>query len=143
MSIVERRSRSRAMAFRELTSRDDALLALIAPTTVLADSRPTALLALRALTTVLADSLPTALLALSALTTVRTSTAHLALRAVLHPVLAWPLRVRGFLPLHALLGRLLSPCIFVIDITDIRNGYPDFRPPNRRHPHPRGRRAPK
>jgi hypothetical protein len=47
-----------------------ALLAIIALTTVLADSTPTALLALIALTTVLADSRPTALLASSALTTV-------------------------------------------------------------------------
>ena len=53
----------------------------------------------------LADSRPTALLAIRALTTVRTSTAHLALRAVLNPVLAWPLgilRRRGSLPLRAL-----------------------------------------
>ena len=48
----------------------DTLLALIALTTVLADSRPTAILAVIALTTVLADSRPTALLALFALTTV-------------------------------------------------------------------------
>jgi hypothetical protein len=60
-------------------------------------------------TTVLADSRPTALLALRApKTTVRTSTAHLARRAPLHPVLAWPLRRRGSLPLRALpLGRRL------------------------------------
>ena len=33
----------------------------------------------------------------------RTSAAHLAVRAVLNPVLAWPLRLRGSLPLSALL----------------------------------------
>ena len=38
-----------------------------------------------------------------ALTTVRTPAAHLALRAVLHPVLARPLCARGSLPLLALL----------------------------------------
>ena len=32
--------------------------------------------------------------------------AHLALRAVLHPVLAWPLCGRASLPLHALLCRI-------------------------------------
>ena len=97
-----------------------ALLASVAPTTVHADLRPTALLALRALTAVLADCTPTALLALRALTTVladlrptallartaplpvRTSAAHLALRPGLHSVLAWPLRVRGPLPLRPL-----------------------------------------
>ena len=46
------------------------LLALMALTTVLADSRPTALLALRALTTVLTECRPTTLLACSAPTTV-------------------------------------------------------------------------
>jgi hypothetical protein len=54
------------------------------------------------MTTVLAYSLATALLAIIAPTTVRTSTAHLAPRAPLHPVLAWPLRPRGSLPLRAL-----------------------------------------
>jgi len=93
------------------------------------------------MTTVLADSLPTALLALIAPTTVRTPTACLATRAVLHPVLARPLCVRAPLPLRALLGRLLSRCIRVLCIADIRNRYPDSRPPNRRHPHPRGRRT--
>ena len=47
-----------------------ALLALIAPSTVLANSCTTALLAMIALTTVLADFRPTALLALRAPTTV-------------------------------------------------------------------------
>ena len=79
-----------------------ALLAHRAHTTVLADCRPTALLALSSPTTVLAYSLPTALLARTALTTMRTSTTHLAPRAVLNPVLAWPLRPRGSLPLRAL-----------------------------------------
>ena len=69
---------------------------------MLADCRPTALLALSSPTTVLAYSLPTALLARTALTTMRTSTTHLAPRAVLNPVLAWPLRPRGSLPLRAL-----------------------------------------
>ena len=65
----------------------------------------------------------------------RTSAAHLAVRAMLHPVLARPVVHRGSLPLRALLGQLLSQCIFVIDIADIWNVYPDFRPPNRRrHP---------
>ena len=54
------------------------------------------------MTTVLAYSLATALLAFIAPTTVRTSTAHLAPRAMLHPVLAWPLRRRGSLPLRTL-----------------------------------------
>ena len=49
---------------------------------------------------------------------------------------------RGSLPLRALLGRLLSQCIFVIDIADIRNVYPDFRPPNRRRHPPPARSAP-
>jgi len=39
---------------------------------------------------------------------VRTSTAHLALRARLHPVRTCPLRFRGSLPLHALLYRPLA-----------------------------------
>ena len=60
----------------------------------------------------LTDCTPTALLALSALTTVRTRTAHLAPRAILNPVLAWPLGIlcrRGSLPLRALsLGRRRS-----------------------------------
>ena len=98
-------------------------------------------LALRAPTTVLADCTPTALLAFMALTTVRTSAAHLAVRAVLHPVLARPVVLRGYLPLRALLGQLLSRCIRVLCIADIRNVYPDSRPPNRRHHPPRGRRA--
>ena len=36
-----------------------------------------------------------------------TSAAHLAARPPLHPVLAWPLRGRGSLPLHSLLGRIV------------------------------------
>ena len=39
----------------------------------------------------------------------RTSTAHLAFRPTFHPVLAWPLRGRGSLPLRALLRHLLFP----------------------------------
>ena len=71
----------------------------------------------------------------------RTSTAHLALRAVLHPVLARPVVPRGILPLRALRRQLLSPCIRVLCIADIRNVYPDSRPPNRRrHTRPRGGR---
>ena len=57
----------------------------------------------------LADCTPTAILALRAPTTVRTSATHLALRALLHAVLAWPLCPRGSLPLRALsLGRRRS-----------------------------------
>ena len=78
---------------------------------MLADCRPTALLALSSPTTVLAYSLPTALLARTALTTMRTSTTHLAPRAVLNPVLAWPLRPRGSLPLRAL---SLEICLFFV-----------------------------
>jgi hypothetical protein len=58
-------------------------------------------------------------------------------------VLARPLCARGSLPLRALLGQLLSRCIRLLCIADIRNVYPDSRPPNRRHPHRRGRRAPR
>ena len=87
--------------------RPAALLAVMALTAVLADLRPAALLAVMALTAVLADSRPAALLAPIAPLPVGTSAAHLAVRPVLHPVLAWPLRVRGSLPLHALLPRIL------------------------------------
>ena len=83
-------------------SRPAALLASEPLTTVLADSCTTALLAHIALTTVLAECRPTALLASRAPTTVWTSDAHLAVRAVLHPVLARPLRRRGSLPLRTL-----------------------------------------
>jgi hypothetical protein len=84
---------------------------------------------------VLADSLPTALLASMALTTVRTSTAHLAVRALLHPVLARPLCGRGSLPLRALRRRLFSPLLVDIGTVDIRNWDPHLRTPNRRrHP---------
>ena len=106
---------------------------MIALTAVRADSTPAALLAPGALTTVLAYSLPAALLALSALTTVRTTVAHLALRAVLHPVLAWPLVGRGSPPLHALLRQQLWDLHFPLGIVDVRNVYPDHRSPNRRH----------
>jgi hypothetical protein len=58
---------------------------------------------------VLTYSLPTTLLAFRAPTTVRTSATHLALRAILNPVLAWPLCLRGSLPLRTLsLGRRRS-----------------------------------
>ena len=95
---------------------------------------PAALFAVRALTTVLADSLSTALLASRALTTVRTSAAHLAVRAVLHPVLARPTVYRAKLPLRALLGRLVSPILVSIGTVDIRNWNPHAWPPHRRHP---------
>ena len=76
---------------------------------MLAYSLPTALLAVIAHTTMLADCRPTTLLAVRALATVWTSTAHLALRALLNPVLAWPLCRRGSLPLRPLsLGRRRS-----------------------------------
>ncbi len=73
----------------------------------------------------------------------RTSAAHLALRAPLHPVLAWPLRGRGSLPLRALLRQqlLLRYLSFRLDLGDnIVNLYPHARPPNRRHP-PRAHRS--
>ena len=57
----------------------------------------------------LAECRPAALLALLAPTTVWTSAAHLAIRTILNPVLAWPLRPRGSLPLRSLsLGRRRS-----------------------------------
>ena len=62
--------------------RGDALLALIALTTVLTDCTPTALLAPRALTTVLAESRPTALLARIAVKAVLASSLPAALLAV-------------------------------------------------------------
>ena len=111
-----------------------ALLASIAYTTVLAYCTPTALLASRAPTTMLAYFLPAALLASRPPTTVRTSAAHLALRARLHPVLAWPLCVRGSLPLRALRLQLFSPLLVDIGTVDVRNWNPDLRAPNRRHP---------
>ena len=46
-----------------------------------------------------------------ALTTVRTSATHLAPRALLNPVLAWPLCRRGSLPLRAL---SLEICLFSV-----------------------------
>jgi len=51
---------------------------------------------------------------------------------MLHPVLARPVVLRGILPLRALLAQLLSRCIRLLCIADIRNVYPDARPPNRR-----------
>ena len=110
-----------------------ALLAERALTAVLAESRPTALLALRALTVVLADSNPAALLAERAPLPVGTSAAHLAVRPVLHPVLAWLLRGRGSLPLRPLLRRVLRhPHLDV----HIREHPTHVRPPNRWHPPP-------
>ena len=92
----------------------------------------------------LAYSLPAALLAPRALTIVRTPTTCLALRAMLHPVLARPVVLRGSLPLRALRRQLVSRCIRVLCIADIRNVYSYPRPPNRRRHHsPRGRRPSK
>ena len=65
----------------------------------------------------------------------RTSTAHLARRAMLHPVLARPEVLRGSLPLRAALRQLISALIVDIYITDVHDVDPDVRPPNRRHPH--------
>ena len=72
-----------------------------------------------------------------ALTAVRTSTAHLALRAVLHPVLTRPLVIlcrRSSLPLRALRRRLFSPLLVDIGTVDTRNCDPHLRTPHRRHP---------
>jgi hypothetical protein len=115
----------------------------MALTTVLAYSSPTALLACRAYTTVLAECTPTALLAEIALTTVRTSSAHLAPRAMLHPVLARPLCARASLPLRALhrwqlLLRYLDPSFDLV--IDLGNRNTNLRPPNRRRP-PRAHRS--
>jgi len=88
-----------------------------------------------ALTTVLTDRCTTALLAVTALTAVRTSPAHLALRALLHPVLARPEVLRGYLPLRALRRQLVSPILVDIGTVDIRNCNPHAWPPHRRrHP---------
>ena len=75
---------------------------------------------------------------------VRTSAAHLALRALLHPVFAWPLCVRSSLPLHALhrqqlLLRYLDPNFDLV--IDLGNRNTNLRPPNRRHHPPRLRSA--
>ena len=114
--------------------RPTALLAPRALTTVLAESRPTAVLALSAPTTVLADSRPSAVLAVRALTTVRASAAHLTLRPIYHPVLAWPLCPWGPLPLRPLVRRVLRhPHLDV----HIREHPTHVRPPNRWHPPPR------
>ena len=68
-------------------------------------------------------------------TTVRTSAAHLAVRALLHPVFAWPLCARGYLPLRALLRQLFSPLLVDIGTVDNRNCNPHPRTPHRRrHP---------
>ena len=64
--------------------------------------------------------------------TVRTSAAHLAFRPILHPVLAWPLRVRGSLPLRALLHNLLFLTLRVLDFTILVEGHSHARPPDRR-----------
>ena len=94
------------------------------------------------MTTVLAYSLPTALLAIIALTTVRTSAAHLALRAVLHPVLAWPLCVRGSLPLHPLVRPITITGLdlyLVLELSlsrDFGTDSLEVGAPPRRHPVP-------
>ena len=81
------------------------------------------------MTAVLADSRPTALLALRApKTTVRTPTTHLAVRALLHAVLAWPLCWRGSLPLGALLRQLFFPLLVSIGTVDVRNCNPHAWP---------------
>ena len=53
--------------------------------------------------------------------------AHLAVRAVLHPVLARPTVLRSYLPLRALIGQLFSRRVRLLCIADIRNVYPDVR----------------
>ena len=85
-----------------------------------------------ALTTVLADSRPTALLAQTAPLPVRTSAARLALRPILHPVLARPLHGRGSLPLRPLLRHLLSLTLRVLDFAILVEGHSHVRPPDRR-----------
>ena len=102
---------------------------------MLADSRPATLLALRANTIVLADSRPATLLAKTAPFAVWTTAAHLASRPRLLPVLAWPLRGRGSLPLHALLRRIL---LLLFALRSLHLGDADAQPaevrsPNRRH----------
>ena len=109
------------------------------PCTQSADDRARRLMPHRTPCTESADDrarrlMPTALLAVRAPTTVRTSAAHLAVRAVLHPVLARPVVPRGSLPLRALLGRLVSPILVSIGTVDIRNCNPHAWPPHRRHP---------
>ena len=110
-------------------------LALRALTAVHADSPPAALLALRALTAVHADLRPAALLAPRVPTSVGTSAAHLAFRPILHPVLAWPLRGRGSLPLRPLLRRIL---LLISALRSLHLGDAGAQPaevgsPNRRH----------
>ena len=67
-------------------------------------------------------------------TTVGTSAAHLAVRPILHPVLAWPLRARGSFTLRALLRHLLFPTLRVLDFAILVEGHSHARPPNHRHP---------
>ena len=83
----------------------------------------------------LADLRPAALLAQTAPLPVGTSAAHLALRAILHPVLAWPLRGRGSLPLRALLRRLLLLLFALryLHLGDAGVQPAEVRSPNRRH----------
>ena len=146
-TVLAESSPAARLAPRALTTvlaelRPAAVLAYTALTTVLADSRPAALLAPRAATTVLADFRPTALLAVRALTTVRTSAAHLALRPILHPVLAWPLCGRGSLPLRPLARRVLL--LFArpsLNLGDDGAQLVEVGLPNRRHPPPRAPRS--
>ena len=125
--------------------RPTALLASLALTTVLAHLRPTAPLAHRAPTTVLAYLRPTAILAKTAPLSVRTSAAHLAFRPRLYPVLAWPLRVRGSLPLRPLVRPILIirldlslHVIRALHLGDAREQPLDVGLPNRRHLPPTG-----
>ena len=62
----------------------------------------------------------------------RTSSAHLAVRPILHPVLARPLRVMGSLPLRPLLRHLLSLALRVLDFAILVEGHSHVRPPDRR-----------
>ena len=55
----------------------------------------------------------------------RTSAAHLAVRAVLRPVLAWPLCRRGSLPLRAFV-HFLWDFHFALGTVDVRNPPPTF-----------------
>ena len=125
-----------------------ALLALRALTAVLADRGPAALLARRALTSRARRLMPRPLHrrrpcsqneppphAVSAPLPVGTSAAHLASRPRLHPVLAWPLRGRGSLPLHALLRRILL-LLFAfrsLHLSDAGAQPAEVGSPNRRH----------
>ena len=93
----------------------------------------------------LADLRPTALLALRAPLPVRTSAAHLALRPILHPVLAWPLCVRGSLPLHPLVRPIpiirldiRLDVIRALHLGDAREQLVEVGLPYRRHLPPTG-----